>query len=83
MAGDLGFSETEFANALSSLNSPRLNGPEGKILSWTRQTVHYQTGSIQKQVHALSREVDEEMLLESIGVAALANATVRLAVLIE
>ncbi len=77
----MGFSETEFENALSSLNSPRLNSPEGKILSWTRETVHYQTGPMQKQVRALSREVDEEMLLESIGVAALANSAVRLAVL--
>jgi alkylhydroperoxidase family enzyme len=82
MAEDIGFSETEFANALSSLNSPRLSGKEGKILSWTRETVHFQTGPMQKQVHALSREVDEEMLLESIGVAALANTAVRLAVLI-
>jgi alkylhydroperoxidase family enzyme len=82
MAGDLGFSETEFANAVSSLNSPRLNGPEGKILSWTRETVHFQTGPMQKQIRALSREVDEEMLLESFGVAALANTAVRLAVLV-
>ena len=81
MAEDLGFSEAEFENALSSLNSPRLNGPEGKILSWTRKTVHFQTGPMQKQIRALSREVDEEMLLESIGVAALANTAVRLAVL--
>jgi alkylhydroperoxidase family enzyme len=81
MAEDLGFSETEFTNALSSLNSPRLNSPEGKILSWTRETVHFQTGPMQKKTRALSREVDEEMLLESFGVAALANTTVRLAVL--
>ena len=81
MAEDLGFSEKEFANAVSSLNSPKLKGPEGKILSWTRETVHFQTGPMQKQIRALSREVDEEMLLESIGVAALANTAVRLAVL--
>jgi alkylhydroperoxidase family enzyme len=82
MAGDLGFSETEFANAVSSLNSPRLNGPEGKILSWARETVHFQTGQIQKRTRTLSRKVDEEMLLEAIGVAALANTAVRLAVLV-
>jgi len=82
MAKDMGFSETEYANALSSLNSPRLNGPEGKILSWTRETVHFQTGPMQRQIRALSKEVDEEMLLESFGVAALANTAVRLAVLV-
>jgi hypothetical protein len=37
---------------------------------------------MQKKIRALSREVDEEMLLESIGVAALANTAVRLAVLV-
>jgi alkylhydroperoxidase family enzyme len=82
MAKEIGFSETGFENALSSLNSPRLSGPEGKILSWTRETVHFQTGPMQKKIRALSREVDEEMLLESIGVAALANTAVRLAVLV-
>lgn len=82
MAREIGFSETEFENALSSLSSPRLSGPEGKILSWTRETVHFQTGPMQKKIRALSREVDEEMLLESIGVAALANTAVRLAVLV-
>lgn len=82
MAEDLGFSETEYANALSSLNSPRLNGPEGKILLWTRETVHFQTGPMQKRIRALSRDVDEKILLESFGVAALANTAVRLAVLL-
>jgi alkylhydroperoxidase family enzyme len=82
MAEDLGISDVEFAHALSSLNSPRLNDPEGRILSWTRETVHFQTASMQKQTRALSREIDDEMLLESIGVAALANTAVRLAILI-
>ena len=82
MADDLGFSDTEFDEALSTLNSSRLTDQEGKILSWTRETVHFQTGLMQKRTHALSREINDEMLLESIGVAALANTAVRLAVLI-
>ncbi len=82
MAENIGFSEAEFKNAVSSLNSPRLAVSEEKILSWTRETVHFQVGPIQKQTRALAREVEEEMLLEAIGMAALANTAVRLAVLI-
>ncbi len=78
-----GFTETEFDSCLSSLTSPRLNTQESKVLSWTRETVHFQTSAVQKLTRALAREVDEEVLLEAIGVAALANTTVRLATLLE
>lgn len=78
-----GLTESEFDSCLSSLTSPRLNVQEGKILAWTRETVHFQTGAIQKRVRRLAQEVDELVLLEAIGVAALANTTVRLAMLLE
>lgn len=83
MALDLGFSESEFEEALSTLTYPRLSIQEQKLLAWTRETVHYQTGPIQKRVKALSQEIDNEILLEAIGLAALANSVVRLAVLLE
>jgi len=78
-----GFTEAEFDTSLSSLTSPRLNAPETKILSWTRETVHFKTSAIQKRTRALAREVEEVVLLEAIGVAALANSIVRLAMLLE
>jgi alkylhydroperoxidase family enzyme len=78
-----GLSELEFNSCLASLTSPRLNNQEAKILAWTRETVHFQTGAIQKQIRVLAQEVDEEVLLEAIGIAALANTTVRLAMLLE
>jgi alkylhydroperoxidase family enzyme len=78
-----GLTESEYDSCLSSLSSPRLNEQEGKILAWTRETVNFQTGAIQKQIRELAQEVDEEILLEAIGVAALANTTVRLAMLLE
>jgi len=83
MAMDLGFSALEFEEALSTLTSPRLSVQEQKLLAWTRETVHYQTGPIQKQVKALAEEIDGEVLLEAIGLASLANSVVRLAVLLE
>jgi hypothetical protein len=83
MALDFGFAEAEFDRALNTLSSPRLSEEETKILAWTRETVHFQTGPMQKRISALVRELDEEVLLEAMGMAALANTTVRLAVLID
>ncbi len=84
MAMDMGFTEREFEDALSTLTSPRLNEQEQMILTWTRETIHYQTGPIQKRMRELAQEVDDDViLLEAIGVAALANSMVRLAVLLE
>ncbi len=78
-----GFTEKEFDSSLYSLTSSKLSETESKILRWTRETVHFQTGPIQKQIRALSQEVDSKVLLEAIGVAALANTTVRLGMLLE
>ncbi len=82
MAANLGFAPNEFEEALRTLDSPRLNEQERKILSWTRETIHYQIDPIQNSVAELSQELDEVVLLEAIGMAALANTAVRLAVLL-
>ena len=82
MALDLGITESEFESAISTLSSPNLNEQERKILAWTRVTVHFQTGPMQRRLRTLAREVDEEVLLEAIGMASLANSIVRLAVLL-
>lgn len=84
MAMDMGFTEQEFEDALSTVTSQRLNEQEQVILAWTRETIHYQTGPMQKRMRELAQDVDDEdILLEAIGVAALANSMVRLAVLLE
>ena len=83
MALDLGFSDEEFESFLSTLTSPRINNKEQKILAWTRETVNYQTELMQKRLKTLAKEVDDNVLLEAIGVASLANSIVRLGVLLE
>ena len=83
MALDCGFTEDEFTKALATLSSPHLNHHEERLLSWTRETIHFQNGPMQMRVRELAVEIGEPMMLEAIGVASLANSTVRLAVLLE
>lgn len=83
MLSQEGFDAQEIESALSTLASKRLAPHESRLLSWTRDTVHYQTGAIQQQTRALAAEIGDAAALEAIGTAALANATVRLAMLLE
>lgn len=78
-----GFSDAEVDTALATLDCTRLAPRDAKLLSWVRDTVYYQTAAIQRQTAALAAELGSEAILEAIGVAALANASVRLAMLLE
>jgi alkylhydroperoxidase family enzyme len=77
------FSDEEIESALVTLRSPRLSQRDARLIPWARDTVYYQTAVIQKQTGTLAAEVGDAAMLEAIGVAALANATVRLAMLRE
>lgn len=78
-----GFSDSEAAACLASLTSPKLDPGELAILQWVRGTVRYQPGEIQKRTRALSEVVGAQAMLEAVGVAALANSAVRVAMLLE
>ena len=78
-----GLSPEEIGSILSTLSDPELSPGEQRILAWTRNTVRYETEQIQKSTRALGEEIGAERLLEAIGVASLANAAVRLAVILE
>ena len=78
-----GFSDGEIDSALSTLGSPRLSQRDARLIPWVRNTVYYQTALVQQQTAALATEIGSPAILEAIGVAALANATVRLAMLLE
>jgi alkylhydroperoxidase family enzyme len=77
-----GFSDAESEATLAALDSPRLEPFESAILAWTRDTVHFLPLRIQQQTGALRAEIGDAALLEAVGVASLANATVRLAMLL-
>jgi alkylhydroperoxidase family enzyme len=83
LLGAEGYGEAEIDEALAMLSSKRLSAAEARLLPWVRSTVHYQTGAIQRQTRELAAAIGPAATLEAIGVAALANATVRLAMLAE
>ncbi len=83
LLGSAGLSSVEIDSALATLQSDRLSANEAALLSWARDTVYYDTPTIQQKTRVLAGALGDAALLEAIGVAALANATVRLAMLLE
>jgi alkylhydroperoxidase family enzyme len=78
-----GLGHTEVENAMATLRCPQLAQREAGLLAWARDTVYYEPWSIQQKTRALGAELGAAALLEAIGVASLANGTVRLAMLLE
>lgn len=78
-----GFNDAEVDACLASLSSPKLDARESAILAWVRETVRYQPIQIQKRTRALSETIGAQAMLEAVGAAALANTTVRVAMLLE
>ena len=80
---DQGLSQAEIESAMATLRCPRLAPREAGLLAWARDTVYYEPSSIQKKTRALGAQLGTDALLDAIGVASLANGTVRLAMLLE
>ena len=78
-----GMDAREMETALATLQSARLRPEEAGLLAWARDTVYYETGKIQTRTREIGAALGEAALLDAIGVASLANATVRLAMLAE
>ena len=83
LAAAEGFSGAEIEQALTTLESGRLSAAEARLLPWVRDTVHIQTAKAQAHTRELAQAIGRPAVLEAIGVASLANATVRLAILVE
>ncbi|MBL8384580.1 MAG: hypothetical protein JNM90_15980 [Burkholderiales bacterium] len=78
-----GIGADEFETIVATLDAPRLGPGEASLLSWVRDTVHYQTGPVQAHTRAVLAQLPPQAGLEAIGIASLANGTVRLAMLLE
>lgn len=83
LAAAEGLGEAQIDSALATLRCARLSQADEDLLSWARDTVYYQIGPIQKKTAQLAAAIGPAAILEAIGIASLANATVRLAMLRE
>jgi alkylhydroperoxidase family enzyme len=81
MAIGEGVPEQAVEEVLTTLSSPLLSESERQLIAWTRETVHFETKTIQKRTMELRESIGEELTVEAIGIAALGNAMVRMGML--
>jgi alkylhydroperoxidase family enzyme len=75
-----GITHGDVDQILDSLGSPRLDARETRLVPFARETVRYQTATIQRRVREACRDMSPEETLEAVGTAALGNALGRLTV---
>jgi alkylhydroperoxidase family enzyme len=68
---------------LESLSGPELDATEKILLPWVRETAHYETEVMQRRTHELRQRVGDDVVLDAIGLAALANACARISMLAQ
>jgi uncharacterized peroxidase-related enzyme len=76
-----GLSPAEVDEALDHLASRALDPLEDKLVKFARDTVRYRPDEVHERTRALCDEIGPDRTIEAVGVAALANAVVRLAML--
>ena len=78
-----GLAATEVDDVVMSLGSAALDDRDRLLLPFARETVRYRSTAIQERTRELSARLPIEEVIEAAGVAALANAVARMAVLLE
>ncbi len=68
--------------ALDRLASGALDAVESELVKFARDTVRYRPAEIHERTRALCDKIGPALTLEAVGMAALANAVVRLAMLV-
>ena len=78
-----GLDEATIDDVLANLGSPALDAREALLVPFARETVRYQTSSIQRRVREVTAGMSPEETIEVVAVVALANAVCRLSVLLD
>ena len=78
-----GFDRNAAEEVLAHLASPALDAVESALVPFVRETLWYQPAPLQRRARQLLDELNEAELLETIGLAAFANAVCRLSVAID
>lgn len=76
-----GLGDDELTRIVTLLDSPSLTPTERAVIELARNTVRYEASGIQDHARALAAEVGRDLTIEAVGVAGMANAVVRLAML--
>jgi alkylhydroperoxidase family enzyme len=79
---DEGVEPETIGEALRHLHSSHLDRADAAIVGFARETVRYRPAEIQRSARRLEPLLGQEAILELIGVAALANAVSRLAIVV-
>jgi alkylhydroperoxidase family enzyme len=80
---DEGLDGTAIDDIVANLGSPILDRRDALLVPFARETVRYNVGALQRRTHALAAELTTEEVIESVGIASLANSLGRLSVLLE
>jgi alkylhydroperoxidase family enzyme len=80
---DDGLAAADVDEVLAHLGGRMLDARESVIVPFARETVRYQSVAIQKRTRELADRLNREELIETVGVAALANVVGRLSVLLH
>lgn len=78
-----GLAPADVDDVLRNLGSPKLDAREACLVPWARETVRYRALAIQERTRELTQHLDLPEVIEAAGVASLANAVARLAILVE
>jgi AhpD family alkylhydroperoxidase len=78
-----GLAPADVDHILRNLGSPKLDDRESRLLPWARETVRYRALAIQERTRELARHMTVPEVIEAVGIASLANAVARLAILVE
>jgi alkylhydroperoxidase family enzyme len=78
-----GMAADAIAESLANLASPALDADEARILPYVRETIWYQPASVQRRGRVLGEQLGHAALLETVGVAALANMVCRIALTLD
>jgi len=74
-----GLPSATLAQVLAHLDSPALDPVERLLVPFARETIWYEPAALQRRARVLRGQLNDEQLLEAIGVAALANGLCRMA----
>lgn len=78
-----GLEPQQVEEMLSHLASPDLDPAEARILPYVRETIWYQPAVLQRRGRELREQLGNARLLETVGIAALANMVCRLASVLD